>query len=137
MAKVSEEDADIIYRASVFELRAMRRLNGELPARQWFDGLTKKGQGQVMAAVQVVETTLLAGRPPGGRAQKVVISTTGLWELKPTKPGGSPPHLRLLYLRRENVLWAAGGFSKQKNKLSSADVRACDEVTKEWIEQGN
>ena len=134
MAKVSGEDDDLLYDGDWLEIRAMRRRNGELSAKTWADGLDKKGKAQLMAAATIIETTLRSGRPPAGRAEKVVGSACGLWELKVTKPGGTAPHLRLLYLRRGRTLWAAVGFSKQKNRLEQRDIEAGDAVTREWLE---
>lgn len=87
-----------------------------------------------MAAATIIETTLRSKRPPAGRAEKVIGSACGLWELKVTKPGSTPPHLRLLYLRRGRTLWAATGFTKQKNKLEPRDIDAGDAVAREWLE---
>ncbi len=137
MAKVSREDDDLLYDGDWLEIRAMRRRNGELPAKTWADGLDKKGKGQLMAAATIIETSLRSGRPPAGRAEKVAGSACGLWEFKVTKPGGTPPHLRLLYLRRGRTLWAAVGFTKQKNKLEARDIDAGDAVAREWLEESD
>jgi hypothetical protein len=134
MAKVSSEDEDLLYDGDWLEIRAMSRRNGDLPAKTWADGLDKKGKAQLMAAATVIETTLRSGRPPAGRAEKVVGSACGLWELKVTKPGSTPPHLRLLYLRDGQTLWAAVGFTKQKNKLAQSDIDAGGAVAREWLE---
>lgn len=135
MAKVLRDDDDLIVRVGSLELRAMRLKNGTLPAKDWYDALDNKGKGQVAAAVGVLESTILRGRPPAGRAEKISISACGLWELKPTKPGGRAPHLRMLFLREGNVLWAAVGFAKQKNKLAAGEINAGDAAAREWLEQ--
>jgi len=113
----------------------MQRQNGTLPAKDWYEGLDKRGKGQVAAAVGVLESTILRGRPPAGRAEKLNLSACGLWELKPTKPGGKPPHLRMMFLREGNVLWAAIGFSKQKNRLTAGEINAGDAAAREWLER--
>lgn len=103
----------------------------------WYLGLEKKGLGQFEAAASIIETTLRTGRPPAGRAELVKISKQGLWELKVTKPGSTAPHLRLLYRRERRTLWAAVGFTKQKNDLEAKDVSLGDSVTAEWLEERN
>ena len=122
----------MLYKGDWLSVRAMTRTNGLQPALLWWEGLEKKGKGQFLAAVQVLETTLRSGRPPAGRAEKVRGSKNGLWELKVTKPGSKPPHLRAIYRLEGRVLWVAIGFSKQKNKLEQADVDQAENVTNEW-----
>lgn len=133
MAKVPTDD--LIVAVGSLQLRAMKRANGSLPAKDWYDGLDNKGKGQVAAAVGVLESTILRGRPPAGRAEKLDASACGLWELKPTKQGGRPPHLRVLYLREGNTLWAAIGFTKQKNRLTAGEINAGDATAREWLDE--
>lgn len=135
MAKLQSEDDDILFQGDWLTIRAMRRLNGSLPAREWFDGLDEQGQAKVLAAGKVLETTLRSGRPPAGRAGKVTNSKTGVWELKVTKPGSTPPHLRLFYLRKGRTLWAACGFTKQQNKLTAQEISTGDRIAEEWLGQ--
>lgn len=116
-------------------MRAMRRRNGSLPAVEWWKDLKEKGKGQFLAAAKTIETTLRSGRPPAGRAEKVQISKQGLWELKVTKPGSTPPHLRVLYLREGRTLWAANGFTKKTNELTHQDVNLSDGITSEWMKE--
>lgn len=104
-----------------------------MPAMEWAKSLDKKGTGQLLAAARVLENSLQSGRPPAGRAERIVRSTTELWELKVTKPGSTPPHLRLLFVRKGQTLWAATGFTKQTNKLRAQDIRAGDRVVTDWI----
>jgi len=110
----------------------MRKSNGRLPAKDWAETLDKRGAGQFLAAAEVFDNCVRAGRPPSGRAEKIIGSKAGLWELKVTKPGSSPPHLRLLYLREGNTLWAAIGVTKKSNKLKQKDVNAGDSVAADW-----
>lgn len=37
-------------------------------------------------------------------------------------------------MRRGRTLWAAVGFTKQKNRLEQRDIEAGDAVTREWLE---
>jgi hypothetical protein len=136
MSKVNNDDPDddLIYQGDKLTIRAMRTRNGRTPAKEWFLGLDKRGLGQVTAAARVLENTILRGRPPSGRAEKITTSTEGLWELRVTKAGGTPPHLRLTYNREGNTLWAATGFAKTRNKLDRHDIRAADRVAREWRE---
>lgn len=106
-----------------------------MPAKEWAEGLDNRGTGQLLAAATVIETTLRSGRPPAGRAESVRASKLGLWELKVTKPGGTPPHLRVLYVRRRTTLWAANGFTKQTNELSIQDIRQAERILKEWSDE--
>jgi len=134
MSKVSLAEADnLICRVEGLEIRAMDR-KGRYPAKEWADGLDKKGQGQLLAAARIIAISFQMHRPPAGRFSKVATSETGLWELRVTPAGASAPHLRLLYLRQGTVLWAAHGFTKQKNQLTASDVRAGDSVARSWLE---
>lgn len=115
----------------------MRRRNGSLPALEWFNGLDEAGKAKVLAAFKILENSLLAHRPAAGRADKVGnASRAGLWELRVTPRGASPPHLRMLYLRKNQVIWAANGFKKEKNQLDRQDIRAGDAIATEWLEGG-
>lgn len=122
----------VLYAGEWLTIRAMRRSNRSYPAKEWADGLDKKGQGQLQAAA-IMETTLRANRPPAGRAGLVEASKHGLWELRVTKAGSTPPHLRLLYLRRGQTLWAANGFTKQQNKLTTREIAEGDSIALEWL----
>lgn len=128
-------DDDLLFEGERFRLRAIRRPNGRMPAKEWVDELDDKGAGQLLAALQILDTTLSSGRPPAGRAEKVKDAKYDLWELKITKPGSSPPHLRLLYVREGRTLWAAHGFTKQKSKLESKDIRRAESVVAQWLEE--
>lgn len=107
-----------------------------MPAVGWWEGLAPQGKAKFLAAAKVVETTLRAGRPPAGRLEKVRASRLGLLELRVTPKGGSPPHLRVLVLRRAGTLWAANGFTKQKNELGRADIELGERIAGEWLEGG-
>ncbi len=133
MAKLPERDDDTLFEGDWLTIRAMSRRNGKMPAAEWYDSLNDKGKGQFLAAARTVETTLQSGRPPAGRAEQVKISKQGLWELKITKPGSSAPHLRMLFKREGTTLWAAVGFTKQKNRLEKGDAQLGDSVTEEWL----
>jgi hypothetical protein len=54
----------VLYAGEWLTVRAMRRRNGTYPAKEWADGLDKKGRGQLLAAATILETTLRANRPP-------------------------------------------------------------------------
>jgi hypothetical protein len=110
----------------------MTRRNGKKPALDWFKGLDKNGKAKVFAAATLVEHSLRSGRPSGQRVAPVEVSKQGLLELRVTPPGGSPPHLRVLFKRKGQTLWAATGFTKQKNHLERKEVKAGDQIVKEW-----
>jgi putative component of toxin-antitoxin plasmid stabilization module len=129
----ASEPDDLLYGGEWLRIRAMKRRNGSYPAKEWADSLDKKGKGQLLAAAMILETTLRANRPPAGRAGLVNASKQGLWELRVTKAGSTPPHLRLLFLRRGQTLWVANGFTKQQNKLSSTDIALGDSIALEWL----
>lgn len=135
MSKVSIPGADdTIYAGDWLTIRAMRRKSGAFPAKEWAEGLDKKGRGQLLAAAAIIENTLRANRPPAGRAEQVKASKIGLWELRVTKAGSTPPHRRLLFLRRGQTLWAANGFTKQQNKLAANDIAQGESIALEWLQ---
>jgi hypothetical protein len=125
-------DDDELYRGDWLTIRAMRRKNGAMPAAEWYDSLEDKGQIQFLSAAKILETSLRYNRPPAGRAEKVAGSRTGLWEMRVTPKGGTAPHLRVLYVREGNTLWAAMGFTKQKNALAKSDITMGDNICREW-----
>jgi hypothetical protein len=108
-----------------------------MPAVEWWESLDKRGKGQFLSAARVVENTLRAGRPPAGRLDKVAGSKLGLLEFRVTRRGARPPHLRVLVLRRGQTLWAANGFTKQKNRLERVDVEFGEQIAKEWLQEGD
>lgn len=125
---------DCIFVGDSISVRAMARPDGSMPACDWVSSLDSRGKGQLIAVCRVMDHSITSGRPPAGRSGPVHVSRCGLHELKVTAPGGSGPHLRLLYLRLENTLWVADGFKKQKNRLSRADVLRTDNVAREWLD---
>lgn len=137
MAKLRSGTDDVLYEGEWLTIRAMRRRNGRLPAVEWWESLDKRGKAKFLAAAEVVQNTLRSGRPPAGRLENVRGSKVGLLELRVTPKGGSPPHLRVLVLRREQTLWAANGFTKQKNKLERADVELGERIASEWLGEGD
>jgi hypothetical protein len=136
MGKVASSDVqeDCLYRGEWLTVRCMFRGGGGSPALDWFHGLEAKGKGQVIAACQVLETTLRSGRPPAGRAEHIPRSSTGLSELKVTKPGSTPPHLRAFFVRRGQTIWVADGITKQKNTLEPRDWSQAEGIAAAWIE---
>lgn len=134
MSKVGDTEDDVLYGGEWLRVRAMRRRNGSLPAKEWFDGLDKRGTARFLARCANVENSLRAGRPPGEAIGKIEGSATGLWELRVTPKGSTPPHLRALYLRRERTLWLATGLIKTSNELKKRDIAQGDSVAAEWID---
>jgi len=134
MSKVGNNEDDVLYGGDWLIFRAMRRRNGKLPAKEWFDGLDKRGMGRFLARVANVESSWRSGRPPGDAIGKIEISSCGLWELRVTPKGGTPPHLRALYLRRERTMWLADGFTKRSNDLKERDVARGDTIAAEWLD---
>jgi hypothetical protein len=136
MGKLESRQDDVLYEGAWLTVRAMRRRNGTMPSKEWLDNLDHRGKGQFLAAAQIMETTLSSGRPPAGRAEQVRRSNVGLWELRVTRAGGTPPHLRAFYLRRERTIWMATGITKQQNDLTNRDIQAADAIAAEWLSQG-
>ncbi|MGH8910656.1 MAG: type II toxin-antitoxin system RelE/ParE family toxin [Egibacteraceae bacterium] len=133
MAKVSDEGDDVLDAGTSWLIvRFMRRCDGSMPAKEWFDGLTGKGRGQVLAALAVLDVGLSSGRSPAGRATKLQGSREKLHELRPTKKGGKPPHLRVLFVREGRAIWLAHGFTKRSNDLKARDLAAAETVAREW-----
>lgn len=133
MAKVPDDEDDLLWEGERFEIRAMRRQNGSYPAKEWVGGLDKKGRALLEVAAKITETNFLSGRP-GDRTEKIEASSEGLWELKVTKPGSSPPHHRMLFVRQGNVFWATHGFTKKSNKLPQKEIDTGDRIAAEWKE---
>lgn len=127
-----DNDDDVLFRGEHFIIRAMTKSNGRQPAKEWFDGLDEPGKGRFLAAAKILENTLMAGRPPAGRAGAINTSREDLWELRVTPKGGTPPHLRVAYLRERKTLWAATGFKKETNELDRQDIRNADSVAADW-----
>ena len=125
-------DDDVLYAGSWLTVRAITLPGADRPAASWYESLDKRGRGQFLAACRVLESALSMNRPPGGRAEKVKQSAHGITELRVTKAGGTPPHLRAFYVREGRTLWLACGFTKQKNKLTSGDIDQADRIVAEW-----
>lgn len=125
---------DRIFYVGWLAVCAIRRPNGRSPAWEWYEDLDKRSKAKVISACKTMETTLRSGRPPAGRANKVENSTQGVWELRITRKGSTPPHLRALYVREGRVLWVAHGLTKQQNELKQRDIDFADSVVAEWRE---
>jgi len=114
----------------------MKRSNGRLPARRWYDELSEWEQGKVCACVETWYTSQITSRPAGGPKFNVVKgSKHRLYELRPTPRGsrGRPP-LRMLVLLEGKDVWVALGMPKKGTKLRPQDVRLADTITAEWKE---
>jgi phage-related protein len=123
MSKLLRQPPDeILYLGDWLLIRAMRRANGDLPAREWFEGMDERMRGRFRAAAEIVERSLQIGRPTAGRTSVVRESSQRLQELRITPKGSTPPHLRLFFLRRDRVLWATHGFTKQSNSLPRHEI---------------
>src|SRR5438874_987493 len=116
MAKVNDDNDDLICRVEGLEVRAMRHRNGKYPAKEWADALDNRGTGQLHAVARIVANSLDTGRSPAGRLSKIPGSRHGLYELRVTPAGGTPPHLRLLCIRKGRILYAAHGLTKTQNR---------------------
>lgn len=111
--------------------RSIRLSNGSMPAKEWVESLDNRGQGQFVAAMRTLENSLRSGRPPAGRASKVRNSSEGVWELRVTKQGGTPPHLRAFFVREGRTLWLAMGITKTQNRLEQRDIDEADRIVAE------
>jgi hypothetical protein len=119
---------------SGLEIRAMKRSNGRLPAKLWYEELTEKEQGKVGACAKTWYTSQTTSRPAGGPKFNVVGgSSHRLYELRPTPHGsrGRPP-LRMLVLLEGKVVWVALGLTKTGTKLRPQDIQRADRITSEW-----
>lgn len=132
MAKVGSDADDDLYRGEWLRVRAMTLPNGKRPAKDWLAGLNDKGRGQFLSACEALQTSLRSGRPPAGRTEKVANSSEGLFELRVTKAGGSPPHLRAFFVRERQTLWVTHGFTKTSNKLKSSDIEHGESIARRW-----
>lgn len=128
-----DDKSDVLVQGEWLTVRAMRRSNGRLPAKEWARGLDKRGRAKLAAAVANLENSLRYGRPTTGRTVKVRGARIDLWEPRITPRGASPPHLRLIYRPERRTLWAAHGFKKQTNELTTRDIEAAEAVAREWL----
>lgn len=135
MPKLPMPEDDVLFKGEWLTIRAIRRRNGRMPAVEWWESIDKKGRARFLAAAEIVQNTLRSGRPPAGRLDKVQTSRVGLLELRVTPQGATPPHLRVLVVRRGATLWAASGFTKQRNKLSRQDIQLAEGIVSEWLEE--
>ena len=134
MSKLLRQPPDeILYLGDWLLIRAMRRANGDLPAREWFEGMDERMRGRFRAAAEIVERSLQIGRPTAGRTSVVRESSQRLQELRITPKGSTPPHLRLFFLRRDRVLWVTHGFTKQSNSLPRHEIGLGDRIAAEWL----
>lgn len=133
-AAAKRHNEDLLYHGTFLQIRAMRRRNGTLPAKAWFDDLDPKDVVKLEVAAKMVETNLQLKRTVPGRLD-MLDTDPRLLEIKVTRPGAGPPHLRMLGVRRENTLWIANGFSKQTNKLDARDIAEAVRITREWLDE--
>jgi hypothetical protein len=134
---VPESPDDLLERLpdSGVEIRAMKRSNGRLPAKLWYDKLSEGEQGKVGACARTWYTSQTTSRPAGGKKFTVVRgSKHRLYELRPTPRGsrGRLPPLRMLVLLEGKVVWVALGLTKTDRKLSPQDIQLADRITFEW-----
>lgn len=123
---------DTILEVEGLTLRAMSDSRGRYPAKEWCEGLTKRGKAQLLSRLEQMAVSIRLGRPLI-LASRMAESQAGLWEMRITHPGGTPPHLRLFFIRKGNTLWAAGGISKQKNKIKKQDWNRAENTALHWL----
>ncbi len=127
-----DDAADILYKGPWLTVRAMTLSGEERPGKEWFESLDARGRGQFLAACRTLESALSMKRPTAGRTEKVKNSSEGVHELRVTKAGSTPPHLRAFYIREDRTIWVACGIKKQKNKLTRREIDQADRITADW-----
>ena len=135
MPKVETGSDDTLYQGPWLTVRAMTLPGGRRPAKEWHDSLDKRGKGQFAAAFATLEASLSSGRPPAGRMSRVTTSAQGLSEVRVTKAGGTPPHLRVFAVREGRTLWLATGITKTSNRLDPRDIAEADGIVGTWREE--
>lgn len=130
MAKVEPEsdDDDVLYRGSWLTIRAVRKRNGRMPAKEWYENdLEVRDQTRFQAAARMFQEDLLSGRR-SGRMTTVTDSRHRLTEFRITPGGGRGPHLRMLGIIDGQTVWVAHGFKKQTNRMNRQDIDKADGV---------
>jgi hypothetical protein len=88
-------------------------------------------------AATILDTSIAIGRPPGGRAERLVGSRTGLWELRVTPPGRRGPHTRCLYICEGRALLLARGMRKAQSGIPRREIELADLAVLRWRERGD
>lgn len=128
MTKVSAKDDDIIYRGDHLTIRAVRRRNGSMPAKEWFATLDPKLQVRVHATARVLENSWRVDRPDPEKWSKV--RGYDLWEFRATSKKAQPS-LRFYGAREGQTMWAAIGIAKKSQKTKRSDATLALRVLEE------
>jgi hypothetical protein len=102
---------------------------------RWIGALRGKSRGRFDAAIRIVDRMLAAGAGSAGRLSKVRGSEAGLLLLRVTRAGDSPPHLRVLCLRRGDVLWLVHAFEQKSATLPKGHLRRAERLAREFLER--
>jgi hypothetical protein len=113
-------DGRQIYRGENLEFRAVPE------AVAWLSTLRGKAAGRVAASLRVVDRMIIIGGDCGGRLCKVHGTGTALLVLRATRRGAGPPHLRLLCIRRDNVIWILHGFIQRHRALPKSAIKVAE-----------
>ncbi len=130
MTKVSSGNDDTILKLERLTIRAIRRDNGTLPAKEWFDALDLKIQAKILSAAKTLENSWTTNRPAGERWMKVK-GYDNLWEFAATARKANPS-LRIYGTREQMTLWAAHGVAKKSQPGDRQDYKRAQEVLEEF-----
>jgi len=78
------------------------------------------------AAARIAATSIVTGRPPADRWQKVRGTRGPLFELKITAPGSGGPQLRLICARKGNQVLLLRGVRKKSSALSRSEINTAE-----------
>jgi hypothetical protein len=108
---------------------AIEAAAGKFPAFTFVEGLDEIGQRDFRVAARIISTTVVSGRPPAGRSERVAGSKLGLFELRITPPGRRGPHARLLYMRDAHSIRCAHGVLKRE-RLARRDIELAERIVR-------
>lgn len=119
----------LIHNVEQLNFYAIETASGSFPALEFLSSLDATQRVRFEVAARVLATSLAAGRPPAGRAERVASSSCGLFELRITPRGSRGAHLRLLYVRDGNSIRCALGVVKRE-KLKRRDIERAEEIVR-------
>ena len=103
-------------------------------AEDFFAGLDSREARDLEVAATVLDTSFRLGRPPGGRAERVMGSDAGLWELRVTPQGRKGPHTRCMYICQQRELLIVRGVRKAQRGIARRDIELAERDVKLWRE---
>ncbi len=116
-----------LFQVEQLTFQAIESTSGRHQTWAFVESLDEVQARDLAVAARVLATSLAAGRPPSGRAERIVGSKAGLYELRITPRGRRGAHARMLYIREGMAIRCVLGVLKRE-RLTRKDIQRAERI---------